>query len=103
MAGAEPSDVPAVVDTTASRLSTYGFAMSNGDRLFTLWDDVAATDFDPGQASTILFPGLSASSVVGIDVLDGFEQELRFMNTPDGVVLRDVLVKDYPLIIRIKP
>ena len=49
----------------------------------------------------LTFPGLSASKVTGIDVLDGFEQELIAETGNGGLVIRDLLVKDYPIFVRL--
>jgi hypothetical protein len=39
--------------------------------------------------------------VVGIDVLNGFEQELVTETENGNLVIRNLLIKDYPIIIRI--
>lgn len=64
-----------------------------------LWTDGVAVDDDPGVSTTLTFPGRSASGVTGIEVIDGFEQELIAETGNGDVVIRDLLVKDYPLFI----
>jgi hypothetical protein len=39
--------------------------------------------------------------VKGIDVLYGFEQELITSMEDGNIVIRDLLVKDYPIILRL--
>ena len=39
--------------------------------------------------------------VIGIDVLNGFEQELIAETENGNLVVRDLLVKDYPIILRL--
>ena len=77
------------------------FRYPNGDRVLAIWTDGIAQDEDPGVSATITFPGLSAGSVAGIDVLHGFEQELVFEVDGEDMIIRDLLVKDYPILIRL--
>ena len=88
------------IESAATNITSYGFSLPNGDRLLAVWNDDAAVDDDPGVEATLIFPDLSASEVVGIDVFNGFEQEL--ITEADGnLVIRNLLVKDYPLILRL--
>jgi len=41
--------------------------------------------------------------VSGIDVLNGFEQELIFEADNGSLVVRNLLVRDYPIILRLAP
>jgi len=101
MAGAKPSSLSMEIESEVENIMSYSFSLANGERLFTLWTNGAAVDYDPGVSTTLTFPGISAQSVTGIDALNGFEQEL-IAETEDGnLVIRDLLVKDYPIIVRI--
>jgi len=103
MAGSQPANLPVTIESDASNIKYYGFSLSNGDKLLAVWTDGPAVDDDPGASATLTFPASSAERVAGIDVLNGFEQEL-FTETGDGnLVIRDLLVKDYPIILRITP
>ena len=42
-----------------------------------------------------------AQKVIGIDVLHGFEQELIAETENGNLVIRNLLVKDYPIILRL--
>ncbi len=76
-------------------------AGSERDELLALWTDGVAVDNDPGIEATLTFPGFSAQKVVGIDVLHGFEQQI-ITSTEDGsLVISNLLVKDYPIILRL--
>jgi hypothetical protein len=77
------------------------FRYPNGDRMLAIWTDGVAQDEDPGVPATITFQGLAAASVTGVDVLHGFEQELVFEVDGEDTVVRDLLVKDYPILIRL--
>ena len=60
-----------------------------------------AVDDDPGIEATLTIPDLSAKKVVGIDVLNGFEQELVTSTEDGNLVIRNLLVRDYPIILRL--
>ncbi len=51
--------------------------------------------------ATLTLPGLAAQEVVGIDVLHSFEQRMTANMENGNLVIPNLLVKDYPLILRI--
>jgi len=81
--------------------ASCAFRYPNGDRMLAIWTDGIAQDEDPGVPATITFPGIVAGAVTGIDVLNGFEQEFAFETDGDSTIVRDLLVKDYPILIRL--
>jgi len=101
MAGAKPTSLAVEIESGSSNMMSYGFSLPNGDVLFALWTNAAAVDDDPGVRATITFADLTAEKMVGIDVLNGFEQELVSENENGKLVIRNLLVKDYPLIVRL--
>jgi hypothetical protein len=103
MNGSQPAAIPVQVVSEAEIIASYGFSLPNGDRLFALWSDGVAADDDPGSPATLTFPGVSDTTVTGIDVLEGFEQELIASEEDGNLVVRDLLVKDYPIILRLAP
>lgn len=101
MAGAEPVSLTVEIESEATDIRSYSFSLSNGDRLVASWTDDVAVEDDPGVPATLTFPGLSAQEVVGIDVLYGFQQQM-ITSTEDGnLVIRNLLVRDYPLILHL--
>jgi len=101
MAGATASSLPAQVESTATNIKSYAFSLPNGDRLIALWTDGVAVDDDPGAKATVIFNGFSDKHVIGIDVLNGFEQQLIANVEAGNLVVRNLLVKDYPIILRL--
>ena len=51
--------------------------------------------------ATVTISGLAGYTVTGIDVLHGFEQELIASEEDGDLVIRNLLVKDYPIILRL--
>ena len=102
MAGAQPESLAVEIESQAPDIMTYAFSLPNGDRLFALWTHGAASDGDPSLMATLTFPDFSAGEVVGIDVLYGFEQQVM-AETEDGtLMIRDLLIKDYPIVLYFK-
>jgi len=101
-AGNESIDMPVQIDIDYEGPVAYcSFRYPNGDRMLAVWTDGIAQDDDPGVPATIMFPGLAAGSVTGINVLHGFEQELIFEVDCEDTIVRDLLIKDYPILLRL--
>ncbi|MCJ7433431.1 MAG: hypothetical protein MUO77_08095, partial [Anaerolineales bacterium] len=100
LAGAEPTDITLSLASEAANVRHYAFVLPNGDRLVALWTNDEAVEDDPGVSATLTIPGSSAQRVIGVDVFNGFEQELITGAENGDLVIRDLLVKDYPIILR---
>jgi hypothetical protein len=103
VAGAEPASLTIEIQSAATNIRSYGFTLANGNLLFALWTDGAAVDEDPGIPATLTLPGITEHTVIGIDVLHGYKQQLVTSEEGGNLVIRDLLVKDYPAILRIAP
>jgi hypothetical protein len=101
MAGTTPNSLTVNIESEATNIMSYSFTVPNGDMLFALWTNGAAVDDDPGVSTTLTFPGLSVRKVVGLDVLNGVEQELITETENGDLVIHKLLVKDYPIILRL--
>lgn len=101
MAEAKVMDLPFSVDANSGNMASYSFILPNGDTLLAVWDDGAAVDIDGGDPSVLTIQDYSGWKATGIDVLNGFQQELITNNENGKLVIRDLLIKDYPIIIRL--
>lgn len=104
MAGHKVADLDVIVESSADNILSYGFALSNGDRLIALWTNGAAVEHDPGVNATLTFTfeeGMPVS-VTAIDVLHGYTQPLEFEVNDNQLSLHDLRVKDYPVIIQLR-
>jgi len=81
----------------------YEFTLPTGDRLVALWTNGVAVDDDPGLSATLTIPASTALGMVGIDVLHGFGQQMMPSEEDGNLVIRNLLVKDYPIILRLSP
>jgi len=93
--------MPVQISSGATNIRTYSFSLPNGDRLIAVWTDGVAVDDDPGIKATLTLKGLSAQGVVGIDILNSLEQPLTTSMEGGTFVIRNLLVRDYPLILRL--
>ena len=79
----------------------YGFSLPNGDRLLALWTNGVAVDEDPGVQANLLLRGFSVNSVVGVDIRNGMEHEILTSAQNSNLMIRNLLVKDYPIVLRL--
>jgi parallel beta-helix repeat protein len=103
MAGAQPQTIPVQIQTTVTNTVTYTFSSPNDAYLVALWTDGIALEYDPGIPATVTLAGFVDHKVTAIDVLHGFEQPLLASEEDGNLVIRDVLVKDYPILLRVSP
>jgi hypothetical protein len=103
MSGAEPVAQAIEVEIEVENLRSYCFSSPDGSRLLSLWVDGIATDDNPSIEATLAVPNFSAQKVTAIDVLIGFEQELITSTENGNTVIHNLLVKDYPIILRLTP
>jgi hypothetical protein len=101
MAGAKTTSFPVEIETEAKNVVSYAFSLPNGDSLVAFWEDGAASEDDSGLNAVLTLPGLSAQQVIGMDVLNGFEQQLVTNNENGDLVVRNLLIKEYPILIRL--
>jgi parallel beta-helix repeat protein len=103
MAAASPISLPIEIQSEATNIRTHGFSLSDGGHLVALWTDGIGVDDDPGISATLTIPGFSGQTATGIDVLYGFEQKLITSSEGNNMVIHGLLVKDYPIILRLAP
>ena len=102
MAGAKPTELPIEIQSEATNIRSYTFSLSNSENLIALWTDGVAVDNDPGINTTITIPNFSVQEVMGVDVLNGYQQDIIKNNENGNLVIQNLIVRDYPLILHIK-
>jgi parallel beta-helix repeat protein len=103
LAGAEPTDTPLSVASEITVTRQYAFSLPNGDRLVALWTNGIAVDYDPGITATVTLTGFGDHAATGIDPFYSFEQPIVTTEQDGYLVIHDLLVKDYPVILRVSP
>jgi hypothetical protein len=79
----------------------YHFSLPGNASLLALWLPGKSVDAHPGVKTDVFIEKIRARKVVGIDVLNGVEQDLTFAVDGKGTAVAGVMVRDYPLILRI--
>jgi len=97
-----PENIPLHIQCNDTTIRSCGFTIPGDRKMIALWTDEIAVDYDPGVSATIKIPGFVDKKVYGIDVLHGFEQELITEFENDSLVIRNLLIKNYPIILRIE-
>lgn len=100
--GAQPTRVE-VNFSARTGADRYGFRLPDGRLLVALWLPGDAMDDHPGQVTDVTVRGVQAKRVLGIDVLNGDQQELNFTSQADGTVVPGVVLRDYPVVLQIQP
>jgi len=103
MAGAKPSNVFMQIQSEAKNIRTYGFSLPDGSQLVALWTDGVANNDDPGVKATVTVQNATAQNVMGIDFFNDFEQPLNVNVESGNLVINDLLIKDYPIFLRLIP
>jgi hypothetical protein len=100
LAGAQPIDIKIKFGKSSEELRSMAFRLPDGSSLIAFWRDVPARDDDDtGVANTITFPDTKAETVIGIEPLYSYKQELSFSQTKRDLLISNFLVKDYPTFI----
>lgn len=90
---AEPVEISMQLDPDLPVIQRVSFTLPDVDLLVAAWRDVKVVEEDPGVPADLILPGIKAERGIAVDPLFGFRQEL---------VITDLLVKDYPLLIRLE-
>jgi hypothetical protein len=101
--GAKPEPLDLDIQSEAADIVSHTFALPDGGRLIALWTDGIAADYDPGAAADLILPGISASQALGTDPLVGVEQPLNLVFEGGDLIIRDFVVRDYPVFVRLLP
>ncbi len=106
LSGAAPDrGVKAELDTTAPDKTIWTFRGRRGSLLIAAYsalDTSQMKDDAPGTPGTLVIQGVHPHLIEAIDPLYGVTQRLHFTDTTNGVEVPDLLIRDYPMILRIR-
>jgi len=90
------------IDSLAKNVYQYGFQNSNGNYLLALWSDQPAIDGDPAILTDIYLSIDNIRAITAIDPLYSYQQELIFKEENGQIVIKDFLLKDYPIFLKLQ-
>jgi hypothetical protein len=103
---AKPEEVVAEPEARIDKLETYGFALPGNTKLVALWirEKSRKNRFDDyaGVTTGVSISAQAPSKVVGVDLLNGREQDLSFGVSDGRVIVPDLVIRDYPLFVRLE-
>ena len=102
LAGATADSIPVEIQCAAPYITHYGFRLPNGDRLFAMWSDRVAGDTPAGVCADVKLPVVGPCKAIGVDILSGSEQQLITETVGQMLVVPRLLMKDYPVFVRIE-
>ena len=100
--GAKPAEMALEFRGQQVKLDSYTFHLPDESRLVAFWLPGPGSDEAPDLKIDVAISNLSFTSATGIDVLNGTEQELRISIEGGSTVLKGMLTKDYPVLIRLR-
>jgi hypothetical protein len=94
-----------VVRTRSVRknLDMFTFRKTDGTELVALWTSGRGRDRSPERRTDITLPGVRFQRAVGVDTLNGVEQELKLIVRDGNTTLPGMLIKDYPVVLKLYP
>ncbi len=88
------------------KLETYGFALPGNAKLVAMWikEKSRKNRFDDyaGVTTSVSISAEAPSGVVGIDLLNGREQDVSFSVSGGRVIVPGLVIRDYPLFVRLE-
>lgn len=104
LAGATPGRVRATISTKAKLIRSYGFIRPKGELLLALWTDGLPRKRQPGPGTpaTLTFAGQAGHRATVLDPLRRRQQTLVTTNRKGSLVIRGLLVRDYPIFVRLR-
>ena len=103
MGGQKPNETMTVeFSEKGKNFDNYNFDLPDGVLLAAVWLPGKSRDNHSGVKTDITIKNVSAKKVVGIELLNGFEQELKFKQVGGDVLLPALRVRDTPLLVRLE-
>jgi len=98
---AKPTELEVEFSNKNQEFDNYNFTLPDNDLLVGVWLPDKSLDSHPGVKTDVVIKNVKASRVVGIDTLNGFEQELEFNQKDNQLTIPKILIRDYPLMLKL--
>jgi hypothetical protein len=97
-----PVDLEVRFSKNQEAFEHFAFALPNGDRLLSVCMKGKSKDVSDEVQTDITLSNRTFKSATGIDVLNGTVQELKVSIEAGSTSLRQILIKDYPLVFKLR-
>ena len=102
MDDAKPAEVPMELrGKDSQQIDHWGFKFPDGDRMIALWVRDVCQDNYEGITTDLHLNGLVAAKATAFETLNGLTQNLVFNPQAGNTIIKNLIVRDYPLLIRI--
>ena len=101
MDGANATELEVEFSSKSREFDNYNFALAENGMLVGVWLPGQSLDTHPGIKTDVIIRGTKTGRVVGTDTLNGLEQELEFKQEGDDTIVPELVVRDYPLVLRL--
>jgi len=96
-----PTQIDAEFSNREKDFETVGLKSKNGDLLLAVWIPGRASDDSLDITTDIILPHTQFQQATCIDVLNGSEQVLQPSKSEGKSILKGMLIKDYPVVIKL--
>lgn len=103
LAGAHSQALDLELTTTMTNVVSYTLVLAGGDSLVAFWDHGAASDDYIPTEATLHLSGLAGYIAYGVDPVYGIQQRLVVSDEGNDLLIRSLLLKDYPMLVRLSP
>jgi hypothetical protein len=90
----------AVQYSAKEQLESWTFVRGGGEKLVAFWRQGRAKDVSDVTPTDVTLVNQKATRVVGLDLINGRQQELELAQEGNNVVLRGMLLEDFPVLVR---
>lgn len=99
--GVFPIEVETISESALLRY--YTFIDDTGNTYLVIWNDSVAQIESEDVEAEITMSDVSASEITAFDPFLSTSQTVIYTNTPSGINMTQLMIKDYPLIFKITP
>jgi hypothetical protein len=87
--------------TSEKEIVSFTFHRGDKESMVAAWINGVRGDGLNESAADITLPGMKAQKAWVVDIMNGTEQELNISTQGDSTIIKGMLIKDYPVLIRV--
>jgi hypothetical protein len=93
----KPAEIELEFSNRPARLELWTFTRGNGERLVAFWIPGQARDKSVEIETDVVLKGIKCDKAVGVDIINGREQELHVERQRDNTIIKGMLIQDFPV------